>query len=220
VTPQELISKLYEYNEHIDSDNHNAVSVTTLLGPMWKAKLYLEKAERDVSLVKRMYKRSSMIGSAIHSWAEKALGNDKSVTQEVYKERFVEVEGCMYTISGSCDLIVSAEDKDYIADWKSGYGKERGTAALDKDRMQMSMYRWLNQDDYDLDDTAYSIFISQSNNIEIPYPVVLEDLDDVQFFIEEKLFAISQTDSCDCFDNVKYNPCNYCDFVCENRKSK
>jgi len=218
VTPQELISKLYEYNEHIDSDNHNAISTTTLLGPMWRAKKYIEKAEKDESLIDRKFKRSSMIGSAIHNWAEKAFAKDKDVTQEVYKERFVEVEGCVYTVSGSCDLIVEAEELNYIADWKSGYGNKRNDSALDKDRMQMSIYRWLNQDDWDLDDTAYSIFISQSNNIEIPYPVVLMDIDDVQDFIEEKLYAISQNEKCDCFNDVKYNPCSYCPYICDERK--
>ena len=218
MTPQDLITQLYEYNEHIDSDKENSVSVTTLLGPMWKAKLYIDRAPRDPSLVDRKFKRSSTIGSAIHAWAEKAFAEDETVSQEVFTERRIDVEGTTYTIAGSCDLLVEHEDITYMADWKSGYGSKRNDANLNKDMMQMSLYRWLNQDQWDIDDTAYSIFISQSNNIETPYPVILKHLDDIEFFAREKLYAISQTDTCDCFDNVKYAPCNYCDFVCDHRK--
>ena len=162
-----LIDALYRYSEYRKSDKFNSISATTIIGSLYKASLGLKSREQDETLVPLMYKRSSTIGTAVHNWAERAFKDNPDVIQELYRERQLELDGKLYVISGSCDLLEKQEDDTYtLADWKTGYGKERNATALDKDRLQMSIYRWLLQDEYDINDTAYSLFISQSNNAE------------------------------------------------------
>ena len=214
-----LIQRLYEYDEHRSSDAPNAISTTTLIGPLYKGKLALEKAEKDESLIDLMYKRSSTIGTALHYWAEHVFRNDESIVQELYRERKVMLDDIEYTVSGSCDLLEKQADGSYtICDWKTGYGKERSIQALEKDRLQMSIYRWLLQDEYNINDVGYSLFISQSNNNQYAYPHSLIDIDQVQEYIEERLYAIVNNDRVDCQEGIKYNGCTYCPYVCEHRR--
>ena len=160
-----------------------------------------------------------MIGTAVHERAEKAFNDESGVEQELFMERSVEVDGTTYWISGTCDLLQREDDgTTTICDWKTGYGKDRKSAALDKDAMQMSIYRWLLQDDFNINDTAYSLFISQSNNEQHEYPVELFDLDYIQEFIETKIWAALQQELPDCNDSVKYNSCTYCTFECSHRQ--
>lgn len=213
------IPKLYQYDTYRSCDKQPSISATGLLGPLYKAKLQLEGVEKDNDLVELQFKRSSMIGTAVHERAEKAFADDKSVVQEIYIEREIEIDGTTYTISGSCDLLQKEDNGTYtIADWKTGYGKDRKQDALGKDAMQMSIYRWLLQDDYTINDTAYILFISQSNNAQQEYPVELKSLDHIEEFIENKIWSALQQEVPDCNDSVKYNSCTYCSFVCSRRQ--
>jgi len=209
------IPTLYRYDTYRACDKVPSASATTLLGPLYKLKLALANTEKDEDLIELKYKRSSMIGTAVHERAEKAFKDDPTVVQEIYTEReFEDV-----TISGSCDLIQQEDDGTYtICDWKTGYGKKRNEDQLKKDAMQMSIYRWLLQDMYDINDTAYVLFISQSNNEEHEYPVELMSVEDVEEFISAKLYAASQIELPDCNDSAKYNSCTYCTFVCSHRE--
>ena len=215
--PIKLIKRLYEVDNHRDSKEDNAISVTTLIGDLYKAKLSLRKSPRDQSLIDFKFKRSSTLGTAFHEYAEKYLRDD-NIVQEVYREKQIEISGIVYTISGCCDLLQQQDDGTWdIMDWKTFYGRERKSDALAKDAMQMSLYRWLLQDEYDINDRGWVLAISQSNNFQEAYPVNLSDLDTVQDYIDNKIFAIEENDKVDCF-NVKYPPCNYCSFICEHRK--
>jgi len=214
-----LIKKVYEYSEYRASDKDNSISATTLLGPLYKGKLALDGVEKDETLIDLMYKRSSTLGTAFHKWAERALESDENIIQEIYVERELELDGVKFVVSGSCDLLEKQEDGTYtIADWKTGYGKERDHKALEKDRMQMSIYRWLLQDDYEINDTCYSLFISQSNNAQGAYPSEMMSIDQVQEYIEDKIYAIINNDRVDCNEGVRYNSCTYCNYICSERK--
>ncbi len=210
-----LIKKVYEHNEHRKSDKEKSLSCSQLIGSMYQAKLALEKTPTDPSLVHHMFKRSSTIGTAFHEYAEKIMKNECDC--EVYSER--EIEG--YTVSGTCDIIYPNEDGTHtLMDWKTAYGKERKASNLSKDCLQMSVYRWLNQDKYNIRDEAYTLFISQSNNAQDAYEIGLMSLDETEDYIINKLYAIDNTVGPDCFD-APYNPCHYCEYSnCQYRKEK
>jgi len=217
---EHLIERLYNHDEHKSSDKPNAISTTTLLGGLYRGKLALEKAPQDKSLIKMMYKRSSTLGTALHYWAEHVFENDENIVQELYREREVELDGVTYTISGSCDLLEKQADGSYtLADWKTFYGKERNAKALEKDRMQMSIYRWLLQDEYDINDTCYSLAISQSNNFQSAYPSEMMTLEQTQEYIEDRLYAIVSNGRVDCNEGIRYSACTYCTYAnCDQRK--
>ena len=44
-----LLPKILNYDDHRDSDKPNSISVTTLIGPMYKAKKYLNKDAKSLS---------------------------------------------------------------------------------------------------------------------------------------------------------------------------
>ena len=214
---RDLITKVYEYSEHRGSSELGAVSTTTLIGPMYKAKLAMEQTAKSNNLVAEMYKRSSTLGSAFHAWAERALDGEERIHQEIYKER--EHEG--HLVTGSCDLLVKKpDDKWYIGDWKTGYGKSRNQEALDKDAKQMSIYRWLLQDSYTIEDEASILFISQSNNVQEEYKIELMSLELTEEYISNRLYEIEKNESVDCNFNVRFNMCTYCDYICDHRKEK
>ena len=218
--PIELIRKLYEFDDHEDSTKPHSISVTTLLGSKFRAAKYLEDAPRDRSLVHFKFKRSSMIGSAVHQRAELAFSDDPRAVQEIFLERELEIDGTVYTIAGKFDLLYRyGEDDIYtIHDWKTGYGKDRKQEALIKDAKQMSIYRWLLEGKYKVEDTGWSLAISQSNNWEDAIPVNLMTVDDTEDFIREMIWTIENNDRVDCSSGIKYNPCTYCDYICEERK--
>ena len=213
------IPTLYNYDTYRASARPNNISATGLLGPLYKMKLKLEDTPKDPAGIDIKFKRSSMIGTAVHERAEKAFAGDSTVIQEVYHERMVLIDGITYWVSGTCDLLQREEDYTYtITDFKTGYGKKRDEKALAKDAMQMSIYRWLLQDIYEINDTAYSLFISQSNNEEAEYPLELTSIDDIQNYIEERIWAATQQQTPDCNDNIRYNGCQYCDLSCSHRQ--
>ncbi len=215
-----ILNEIMNFDDHIDSEKPNSVSVTTLIGPMYKAKLYLAKTPK-YNVTDITFKRSSFIGTAIHARAEMITKDKDDYITEMFIEKEVIVDGITYTVAGSFDGIKQVDGKWYMYDYKSGYGKARNEAALAKDAMQMSIYRWLYNSlntGIVIEDTAYSIFISQSNNVMEEIPVQLKDIDYIQEFAETKLWAIVNNERVDCNEGIKYNGCTYCDYNCEHRK--
>ena len=212
------IAKILNYDDHRDSDKPNSISVTTLMGSMFKAKKYLDKTPKT-HVTDLVLKRSSFIGTACHNRMEKILREDKETHYdlEIFAEREVTVDDVVYTIAGSCDVLEKTDDKWILMDLKTGYGAARKDDMLKKDALQMSLYRWLNQDKYDIDDRAWTLWMSQSNNSIDEIPIQLMSLEQTQDFVENKLFAIAQNQKVDCREGVKYNTCNYCSYLCEHR---
>ncbi len=207
-----LIEKVYSHNEHRSSDKPRSISATTLIGSLYKGKLAINSTEQDNDLVSYKQKRGSAIGTAFHEYAAKVL--DKDCVNELYQERNI----CDYVISGSCDILYPDVDNTWtILDWKTGIGKQRQGSNLDKDRLQMSIYRWLNQDEYEIQDTAYSLFVSTSNNEEEAYEIHLMSLEETEEYITDKLSAIEETIRPDCKQGIRYDPCLYCNYVCNYR---
>ena len=210
-----LIYRVYEFSTHVGHNEPGFISATTVISSLYKAKLTLEGTEKDACLIAPSLKRSSTIGSGFHLYAEKALADDDSIQQELYREKPLDD----VVITGTCDLLVRQEDGRYkLGDWKTGYGKERSLDNLEKDSLQMSVYRWLLADEYDIVDEASILFISQSNNVEKEYIVELKPVHIMDEWLKDRLYAIRKIDRSDCNDSVKYNACNYCTFVCSERK--
>jgi len=212
------IQKILTYDDHRDSDKPNSISVTTLMGPMYKAKKYMDKVEKNHQL-DLVLKRSSFIGTACHNRMEMILGQSDDYDLEIFAEREVIIDDVVYTIAGSCDVLEKTENGQWIiADLKTGYGKDRKEEALKKDALQMSLYRWLNQDKYDIVDRAWVLWMSQSNNSIDEIPVELMSLSETQDYVENKLWALVNNTKVDCNEGGKYNSCNYCEYSCEERK--
>ncbi len=215
---KELIYRVYEHDTHIDSDRPHAISTTTLIGPKYKALKYLNKDEKDESWVPSILKRSSTLGTAFHERAELTLKDDPNYVTEQYRERIVHVDGIDYTISGSSDVLERTEGAWIIGDWKTHYGAS--FSGIDQARKQLSIYRWLLQDEYNIEDTGYVLSLSVTNNDkEMAHPIELMSLDQTQEFIEANLYSIVNNQSVDCNDNVKFNMCTYCSYsTCQHRQ--
>ncbi len=214
---KDLIYRVYNYDTHIDSDKPNAISTTTLIGSAYKAKLYLKKTPKDASWIDNTLKRSSTLGTAFHSRCEEALASDPNIVQELYREREVVVDKKFYTISGSSDLLQKEEDDTWtIADWKTGYGAKFKNE--DSAKKQLSIYRWLLQDEYNINDLAYVLFVSVTNNgKEEAIPLHLLSLEETQEYIESRIDLIVNNEEVDC-GNTSYNSCLYCEYDCQHRQ--
>jgi hypothetical protein len=210
--PNEIITELYNYSEHKGSSEPNHISVTTLIGPKYKSALALSGCQKDESLIDTRFKRSSTFGSGIHSWLEKALRSHPDCLTEKYMTKSIGD----YTITGSCDLIFNEEGLWYIADLKTFYGTKIGDEQKEKWSLQLSIYRWM-YDPLDLEDIAYIIAISQSNNFQQIVPIDLMSYEETREYINNRLAEIEANDTVDCNEGVKYNSCQYCSYICENR---
>ena len=213
-----FIPKMLNYDDHIDSDKPNSISVTTLIGQAYKAQKYLDKTPKT-HVLDLVLKRSSFIGTACHNRMEHILEQEEGMVLELFSEREVIVDDVSYVVAGSLDVLAPNEDGTYtIADLKTGYFKSYGEDRLKKDRLQMSIYRWLNQYRYKIADVAYVIALSQSNNFIDEVPLELMSLEETQDYIENKLWSISVNTKVDCRDGIKYSPCSYCQYECTERK--
>jgi len=215
-----ILKDIMLFDDHRDSTEPNAISITTLLGPAYKAKHYLNKSGKyendDIT-----FKRSSFIGTAFHARADMITRDREDYKTEEFLERKVTVDGIEYTISGSYDGLKLVEGKWYIFDYKTGYGKTRNEVALQKDAMQMSLYRWLLEEKYPditIEDEGYTIFVSQSNNVMEEIEVQLTDIHSVEDFIDAKIYMIVHNEKVDCHEGIKYNGCTYCPWNCPERK--
>lgn len=204
---KKFIEDVLNYNDHQSSEKERAVSTTTLLGADWKAKRDILKDIPKRTDKDPMYSRSSSIGTGFHMYAEKALNElyGDEVLQEVYAEKYIEMFDVW--ISGKFDLLASGS----LMDFKTSYGKAFPEDKLEKARKQMSIYRWLN-DGLEIDDDAYALFISQSVNAYESYPLDLIGINATEVYVKDRLTSILAIDYIDCKDNVKYNPCLYCDY--------
>jgi len=215
-----ILEEIMRFDDHRDSDKPNSISVTTLIGPMYKAKLYLAKTPKyDVTDI--TFQRSSFIGTAFHSRAEMITKDNPDYITEEFLEKEVVEDGITYTVAGTFDGIKKVDGKWYIYDYKTGFGKDRNEAALAKDAMQMSIYRWLLKDKYPditVEDTAYSIFVSQSANVMKEIPVQLMCTNWVEDYAHTKLWSIVNNEKVDCQEGIKYNGCTYCSYNCTHRK--
>lgn len=216
------IQKLLTYDDHRDSTAENSISVTTLLGPLYKAKKYLNKEPKN-HMIDLVLKRSSFIGSACHQRMESALKGDPAYQTEIYGEREITVHGMLgedktYTIAGTFDILHTTEDdRGIIMDLKTFYGNKRKEEQLYKDSLQMSIYRWIHQEK-NIGDVAIVLAISQSNNYIDEIPVQLLSIEETEDMILTHLNEIEANEDVDCHDGVKYNTCNYCEYECEYRK--
>jgi hypothetical protein len=199
-----IIEKILLFDDHKSSDKERAISTTTLLGSSWKAQRDLLK-DIPVKLEQvPMMRRSSTIGVGYHLRAEAALAIDPLVdAMERYNEK--EIDGVW--ISGTFDLVYHG----HLMDHKTGYGKSFSEDKIEKARLQMSIYRWLNQDDMFIQDRAFVLFVSQTVNAYDSYKIELMSIDETEDFIKKRIKEIEEQETIDC-TKKPYNQCNYCSY--------
>lgn len=209
-----LIEKVFNHNEHMSSLADKAISTTQLIGPAYKAKLQMLKTPKTFPL-DPIKKRGATIGTGFHLLAERALQGINYINEK-YAER--EVDGI--TISGTCDLLEKQDDGTYIIyDWKTGVKQSFDKDSIDRTRMQLSIYRWLLQYHYDIRDVGTILYISTSRNNVEDIDVDLMSYNEVEKYIEAKLFQIENQSTADCVSVMGSWICNYCEFECEFRNS-
>jgi len=201
----DIIEKVLLFNDHRNSDKDIAISTTTIIGANWKAQRNMLKDIPKRTDIDPMMRRSSCLGTGYHMRAEQALRNDKTINA---MEHFNETELDGIWISGTFDLVYDGN----LCDHKTSYGKAFSQDKLDKAVLQMSIYRWLNQDIH-INDIAYVLFVSQSNNIYESYPIELMSISDTEEYLKARINEIRTQTIIDCKNDVKYNPCNYCDYA-------
>lgn len=206
-----IIEQVLLFDDHKNSDKPIAISTTTVIGSNWKAQRSMLKdiPKKDGSTIDPMMRRSACLGTGYHMRAEQALRGDIN-TKAIEKFNERELDGVW--ISGTFDLLYCVDGKNHLNDHKTGYGKLFPETNIEKAILQQSIYRWLNQDDYAIDDTAYILFVSQSNNAYEGIEITLMSIEDTETYLKGRIKEIKAQGMIDCKNNVKYNPCNYCDY--------
>lgn len=208
-----VIETIFSFDNHRKSDKDRALSTSQLISANYKAWKDLNKADKDRTLPVGL-KRSSTLGTGYHLRAEEALADNPDVIQEIFTEKYVEQYKTW--ISGTFDILINDNGLNYLGDHKTFYGKT--FQQVDKTIKQLSIYRWLNQD-IKIEDKAYIYAVSQSNNHYETIEVELMSIEDTEAYILDTLEIISTEPSLDCFIGIKYNPCVYCEYACDFRKS-
>ena len=213
INPLEVIEAVLGFDDHRSSDKNPSISTSELIGPKYKAWKSLSNAKKIHKLLP-MKRRSSTLGTGYHMRAEQAMKTYENTLTEVYSERLVSG----VTVSGTFDLAIQDDDFLYtIGDHKTGYGGKFKDPQ--KTTNQLSVYRWLNQDDIDIADRAYIYFVSQSNNAYETIAVDLQPLEDTEAFIKYRLKEIKQEPLIiDCHEETRFNLCDWCEFECNFRK--
>lgn len=214
MNPQQIIQTAFKYDDHRSSDKPKSISTTQLLGPLYKAwKCYTDAPKTHPLDV--MKKRSSFIGTSIHSRFEHIFKDYTDITQEYYKEKYIKELDSW--VSGTFDMLIMHKGKLHLADIKSGYGK--AFSKTEQASKQLSIYRYLNQSHWTIDDMAYIYFISQSNNVLETIEIELYSLEMTEDIIMDTLVAIqTEPDFVDCHTFSKFKQCDWCEFECDYRK--
>lgn len=207
-----VIEAILNFDNHRSSEHSRSVSTSELIGAKYKAWKSLNNTPKNYPLPV-ILKRSSTLGTGYHLRAEEALADNPDVIQERFNEKYIKPNDVW--LSGTFDIVVKDEGKLYIGDHKTFYGKK--FKHIDKTAKQLSVYRWLNQDII-MEDKGYIYGVSQSNNEIETIEVDLMPLEDTEHYVLDTLDAIMIEPSLDCFNDVKYNPCTYCEYECTFRK--
>lgn len=203
-------------------DKGTKYSVSTLCKPnyqLWVTdKAPSEKGKTRVEIVGF----KSAIGSAWHEFCEK--NNEPNVIKEFTS--ITDFEGT--TIGGTADELVFSEGKWQIRDHKTkgvysakkflGVGTKANPTPMpenEKEIMQLSIYRWLFKDMFDIKDEAIIYLWVMGHTRRELFPEVsevvlkLKPLEETEKYIQDKLAIARQKEepTCDCEKWL----CDYCD---------
>ncbi len=205
-----LIDKVFDYDTHRSGSQDRSISVTTLIDFPYKAYKHLNKHEMTHK-IPSINKRGSTLGTAFHEYAEKVVSSEDVIT-EIYAEQYL-FEFDAY-ITGTFDMLVWDEDggEFIMADWKTSV-KKFDDEAIAKATRQMSIYRWLNSDKFNISDEAHILFVSTSRNDVQDIIVQLMSIEETIDYVHSQL------------EDLKTKPiptcprwlCGYCEFQCEER---
>lgn len=147
-----LINDDYDHNFE-----ENTISTTTLMKPVrayWLSRRHNELLEMDASdLI------ASRMGSAIHDSMEKAPTQD--IIREQRFKRSIDIDDETWTVTGKFDMLVDNHDGTWhLRDIKTTSVWTYVLGGKDEDyTKQMSVYKWLLQDEYEVSDEGYIDFV-------------------------------------------------------------
>lgn len=152
--PQYLVDWLmnddYDYN-----DAPNTISATGILKPIRASLItsrHVNELEIDVSEL-----MASRYGNAIHDSIERI--KTPGVTKEIRTTKKIMVDGVEFTITGKYDLLIEQDGIYTLRDIKSTSVWTKIYGGKDDDyRGQLSIYRWLLSDSYNINPIAYIDF--------------------------------------------------------------
>ncbi len=194
----------------------NTISTTSLMKPVrahWLVSRHADNLQTDV------YDRvASRMGSAIHDAMDKC--HTEGLIKEERHQRQLDVDGVTWNITGKFDLLVNNQDGTWhLRDIKttSVWAYILGGKDIEYTK-QMSVYRWLLQDKYEIADEGYIDFLFtdwQSSKaktdpdypqlkIQHSYPVPLWSLDKTEEYILERVSLIQEN------QEVEDNKLPYC----------
>ena len=191
-----LINDDYDHDETV-----NTISTTTLMKPVrayWLSQRHNKDLQMDVTdLI------ASSMGRAIHDSMEKAPTQD--IIREQRFKRVLKIGDEDWTVTGKFDMLVDNHDGTWhLRDIKTTSVWVYVLGGKDEDYVkQMSVYRWLLQDEYDVSDEAYIDFVftdwQSSKAREDPkypqlkilpsYKVELWSLEETEAWVKDRLQA-------------------------------
>lgn len=207
-----------DWLRHDDYDyNHDprTISATSLLQPV-RVRLLTQRhgGELEQDIIDRI---SSRLGSAIHDSLERI--DSKNVDKERRVSRKVDVNGTEWTVTGKYDVLVTEDNgKKTIRDIKTTSTWAYVYGGKDDDyRKQMSIYRWLLDEENDVNEIGYIDFFftdwqksktRQNDNypefrIKPSYPIRLIEPAVTEEKIKKKLAVLQYYDDVE-DDNLPY----------------
>jgi len=214
-----------------DSYDHDhdpyTISATTLMKPTRATLLTLRYADRLQQDVSDLI--ASRVGGAIHDSIEKV--DTPGVLKEIRAERTVSLGSVTYKVTGKFDIMEIEQDETHTlrdikttSVWSYILGGKDDTY-----EKQLSIYRWLNSVDREVNDIGYIDFFFTDwqgtkartdrnypqHRIHTGYKIQLMSLEDTEKYIVERLEAI-EADRNKADDNL--TPCTPEELWAENEK--
>jgi hypothetical protein len=210
-------------------DKGVAFSATELLKPAYWLWLHKFSDLKDKIEFSEVLPLKSVIGSAFHQFIEKQ--DEIGVVKEFSYTKEIDVDGQKFSIGGTADELRWNGSKWQLGDikTKSDYPYEKFLKGeRDNEIMQLSIYRWLFNPLFDIDDiaTIYLFNVCHTRQSKIPFDYTQVDIRllsiaETEEYIKNKIrdvLKIEKENKPDC----PYWLCDYCQAVnvCPNPINK
>lgn len=209
----ELLEEVLDYNEH-RSGEKGSVSATQIIGNLYQTKLAIIGETTDMYR-DRTKSIGAWLGTGMHSQMEKALSLNFDVITERYGEKFH--IGAQLTITGTADILYFKNGTWRLGDLKSTMQGKFDDEQINKAVKQMSIYRWILEDKFDIIDDAHILVVGRARNTYNDIPIELMSVQDTEKMIYNNIMKAREIESPDCFTG-KFKMCDYCNYLCKFRK--
>ena len=199
--PQYVVDWLENDNYDHDHDPYT-ISATTLMKPTRATLLTIRHSDRLQQDVSDLI--ASRVGNAIHDSIENI--KTPGVLKEIRAERTIDVGPVTYKVTGKFDIMIAEENGTFtLRDIKTTSVWTYILGGKDEDyEKQLSIYRWLNSVERDVNQTGYIDFFftdwqgaKAKQDKDYPqyriytgYKINLWSLEDTETYIRERLEAV------------------------------